>query len=137
MRRLIELVICVPTPRTTFYASILVISMLLVLWSSHINAQTTSTLIVKAMDWNSDGSLLAYSSSGEACYTSESSSTYEIQVLHVETHAIVKTITGSKCPITSLDWSPDDSQILAASISGRGIDIWDVATSQSVNIKVV
>jgi WD40 repeat protein len=115
-----------------FRILIVLIGLSSILFLSSVNAQPDPTNLVRAMDWNSDSTLLAYSAGGTSCYDHDEEMTYDIQILDIATQEITKTITGTKCPIYSLDWSPDDTRVVTASGDALGIMVWSVSTGELV-----
>lgn len=70
---------------------------------------------INAIDWNSDGTLLA--SAGDDVV---------IRIWDVETDEVVATFEGHEDTIIDLDWSPDDQLIATASLDDT-VRLWDVA----------
>ncbi len=88
--------------------------------------------IVLDVAWSPDGTRIAYGGSEGPCEPEGSTRTNDIDILDVASNTVVQTLTGTRCPITSIHWSPDGSKILASTVDIFGVKIWDVNTGEVV-----
>jgi WD40 repeat protein len=99
-----------------------------VLLSAHPLQQTAPRIISVA--WSPDGTKLAITGGPEVCDNPDLS-LYDVRIVNPATNQTLLNLSGNRCYLTSLTWSPDGSKLMGASL--RRVHIWNALTGQLVS----
>lgn len=88
---------------------------------------------VSSVAWSPDGMMIAVGKGTDSCESDPN--LYTIQILDAVTQEVIRSLSGSTCAITSIDWSPDGTKLAASSLDGIGTRVWDVLSSQLLMVK--
>ncbi len=81
---------------------------------------------ISALAWSPDGQQIAVGYSTDFCLPAPN--LYWVYLIDAETREVEGHLSGSRCDVTSVDWSPDGSKLAASSLEGLGTRVWNVAT---------
>lgn len=98
-----------------------------ILLSAHPLQQTITRIVSVA--WSPDGTKLAISGGPPVCDNIDLS-LYDVKIINPVTNQTLLNITGNRCYVGDLSWSPDNSKLMGTTIGG--VHIWNALTGQSV-----
>jgi WD40 repeat protein len=93
--------------------------------------QTTAPDDIETVAWSPDGNWIAVGGGPAQC-NPDNLNAFAIRVFDANTSRLVKNLLGNTCIITALDWSPDSSHLLSASLDSYGVRVWDIGTGKVI-----
>ncbi len=91
--------------------------------------------LVNSLAWSPDGTKYAVGRGTPVCNPNDKSA-FGVEIRDTKTSTVVKSLFGHSCPVSSLAWSPDGTQLASGSdVLGEPIYIWDVEKGSQVQVK--
>ncbi len=88
---------------------------------------------IVSVAWSPDGTKLAIAGGPSVCDNADLS-LYDVRIIDPATNQMQVNISGNRCYVTSLAWSPDGSKVIGATIGG--VRIWSALSGQLVLDKI-